>query len=340
MNILPQIEFAWPVAIGVVVIAMTFAIGLGIGVWLGNRRRPTHDLGTRQTAEAVELMNSVQTWARSFAGDISEFHEKMQVFQDQLDAEGVAEEHGSGSPLFNLIGEIVDANETLRSKLNEAETSLDEKAKEVSSYLSEARTDPLTHLANRRSFDDEMSRRFSEWQRFQSAFCVLLVDIDHFKKFNDTHGHLAGDSILQQIAACLVAGVREADLVARFGGEEFAVILPRAELDDARLIAHRLVTSIERTTFFFEDKKLTVTASLGVAQIISTDSTMSLIKRADAALYDAKLSGRNRACYHDGDQSLPVIPSKSPLANDPDVPAKLLGVCDDLREKLIEVTKK
>src|SRR6185503_7619557 len=106
------------------------------------------------------------------------------------------------------------------------------------------RTDALTGLANRRAFDDELNRRFAEWQRRKTMFSLLILDVDHFKKFNDTHGHQAGDAVLTGVAATLRQTFREMDLVARYGGEEFAAILPVTNLTEALRAAERARAAI------------------------------------------------------------------------------------------------
>src|SRR6185295_20304286 len=93
-------------------------------------------------------------------------------------------------------------------------------------HAADARTDALTRLANRRAFDDELERRFNEWKRLRVPYTLLMADVDHFKKFNDTHGHQAGDEVLKGVAKTLKDTMREMDFVARYGGEEFAAVLP------------------------------------------------------------------------------------------------------------------
>lgn len=325
---------------GVSLAAAMLMLGIGIGIWAARVRRPLTTAQEVQAGGMLEMMGALRSWTHGFAGDVSEFQDRMRELQEQIDSQGLLSGGKSDPHAFELLSEMVKANEELKSRLDEAEGSLEEKAKEVSAYLSEARTDALTQVPNRRSFDDELARRFSEWQRYQSPFSMILVDVDHFKKFNDTHGHLAGDAVLQQVAQTLIDATRDSDQVARYGGEEFAAILPASEIGDARFVAQRICQFVAERTFTFEDKTFEVTVSVGAAQAIERDSVTTLIKRSDSALYEAKEAGRNRAYFHDGGTALPVIPSNSPLASDPDVPAKLLRVCDDLREKLIEVTRK
>ena len=135
--------------------------------------------------------------------------------------------------MLKSINDIVKANERLQEQLATAEVRLQRQAAELETQTTVARTDPLTLLSNRRALDDEMNRRFAEWQRRKSTFSLIMIDVDHFKKLNDKYGHQAGDQVLRDVAATLGTTVREMDLAARYGGEEFAIILPSTPLADA-----------------------------------------------------------------------------------------------------------
>ncbi|MDP7303333.1 MAG: GGDEF domain-containing protein, partial [Pirellulaceae bacterium] len=127
--------------------------------------------------------------------------------------------------IVDLLSQIVDVNATLHTRLENAEGTLENQAAEISTYKSEARTDVMTGLANRRVFDELLRNRVNTWQRDQTPVFVLLIDIDYFKRFNDSYGHQAGDEVLTQVAQLLRESMSEADLVSRIGGEEFAVII-------------------------------------------------------------------------------------------------------------------
>jgi diguanylate cyclase (GGDEF)-like protein len=148
-----------------------------------------------------------------------------------------------------------------------------------------ARTDVLTGVANRRGWDDELSRELARGVRSGLPLCVALIDLDHFKAFNDRHGHQAGDLLLKEAAVAWQARLRKTDLLARYGGEEFAVLLPDCGLDDAMEISDRLRTAQPEGT-----------CSIGVAAWDTREHGTELVARADRALYAAKESGRNRCC--------------------------------------------
>lgn len=161
----------------------------------------------------------------------------------------------------------------------------------------QARNDPLTGLANRRSFDEFLDRQITGRARTGTALSLLTLDIDHFKKINDASGHPAGDVVLSSLAKVLTSQVRSGDLVARVGGEEFAVLLPSCTTDQARRRAEALRVAVADTSRDWDDP---ITVSVGVATIPDhAGSASALAAAADAALYQAKNSGRNAVCTAD-----------------------------------------
>jgi putative two-component system response regulator len=161
-------------------------------------------------------------------------------------------------------------------------------------------TDCLTGIANRRAFDYELRRRLVDWNRQRNPLCLLMMDVDHFKLTNDRYGHQAGDAALIEIANILKQSVRELDLVARIGGEEFAVILPYSTTKDCLVVAERAREAISKRIIEFRPHEFRISASAGVAEVADGDDAELLIRRADAALYRAKQGGRNRTYYHTG----------------------------------------
>jgi diguanylate cyclase (GGDEF)-like protein len=164
-----------------------------------------------------------------------------------------------------------------------------------------ANTDPLTGVHNRRFFHEVLNRESERSNRHNQPLSLIILDIDHFKVINDTFGHLAGDQVLRKVGRITRESIRTIDMVCRYGGEEFAIILPQTELEAASLIAERLRTSIAEFPFpTGEESPLMVTASLGVAcwrgsGCLSKQGT-ELVQAADRALYVAKDTGRNRTC--------------------------------------------
>lgn len=161
-------------------------------------------------------------------------------------------------------------------------------------------TDSLTGIANRRAYEFELTRRISQWERDGSPLILMLLDIDFFKKFNDRYGHAAGDAVLQGVAQTLQSTIRKADLVARIGGEEFAIILPGISFEEAQDVAERIRRLVEAQRVSYDSLVLRVTVSVGFAQLLPTEDAYSLTKRSDAALYSSKEAGRNSVHFHDG----------------------------------------
>jgi diguanylate cyclase (GGDEF)-like protein len=153
--------------------------------------------------------------------------------------------------------------------------------------------DALTGLPNRRAFDSFLADAISRARRYRRALSLLLIDVDHFKAYNDTHGHPAGDEVLKRIAGEFIRLARETDLVSRVGGEEFALVLPETDGAGARAVAERIRAEITTLAQFHSP----VTVSVGVATLApGTPTAALLVKQCDAALYSAKRAGRNRVC--------------------------------------------
>ncbi len=156
-------------------------------------------------------------------------------------------------------------------------------------------TDGLTGLCNRRAFGEALAREFGRSVRYARPLSVVVLDIDHFKSLNDSHGHLAGDAALRQLGALLRGNLRREDIVGRLGGEEFAVLLPEIDLAGARLVADKVRRIVASRGFEYEGATMQLTVSAGVASRIGADADAEdLMRRADGLLYVAKRAGRNR----------------------------------------------
>ena len=190
--------------------------------------------------------------------------------------------------------EVVRANNELKHEINERKQAQHEREKLILELERQAHTDALTKLANRRFFFEQGARLLNRTKRQQQQAALLMFDLDYFKRLNDTYGHAAGDEVLERIGELIKASVRDSDIAARTGGEEFAVLLDATEIDGALVLAERLRESLGEQRFEKVPDKETVTMSLGVAQWDGQESLEGLLHRADAAMYDAKEKGRNQ----------------------------------------------
>jgi diguanylate cyclase (GGDEF)-like protein len=159
-----------------------------------------------------------------------------------------------------------------------------------------SRTDELTGLSNRRHFMERLGSEFVRSQRYRSSVSLVLLDVDHFKRVNDTYGHIVGDQVLVGVADCMTGLLRRCDVAARHGGEEFAMVLPETPESGALVVAERFRETVEEALFESPDVSVRVTVSLGVATYPGgrIETAEDLLRRADQALYAAKNAGRNR----------------------------------------------
>jgi diguanylate cyclase len=193
--------------------------------------------------------------------------------------------------------DMANHNQRLSEQLQKSTREIDALRKNLESARVQSLTDSLTGLANRRMFDETLNLRLIEARAERAEMCLLMCDIDHFKRFNDTWGHHTGDQILRFLASALQAHARPDSLVARYGGEEFALVMPRTTLKEAETTADALRKAIQtkrlRRRSTNEDLGQ-VTISIGVARLQAGDTAQALVARADACLYSSKRNGRNR----------------------------------------------
>lgn len=160
--------------------------------------------------------------------------------------------------------------------------------------IEHAHIDPLTGLANRRSLMDRLLLEWTRMERYGQSFSFIMADIDHFKKVNDTYGHIVGDKVLQEVAKTITSQCRSIDLSARYGGEEFAIIVPDENEEKTLVLAERCRMEIEKVRLPVKRMCVHTTVSFGIAEALGLSSLESLIEHADEALYEAKQGGRNR----------------------------------------------
>lgn len=259
-----------------------------------------------ETCERMEkTMTSILSNMGSMTSEANSYGQALDGFEAQLnEPENVSEMRG-------MIQQVLSETRSMQDHTKQLEHALDESSKElaaISDHLVAARqqalTDGLTGIANRRCFDERLEDLTAEATNEGDALCLLIGDIDHFKAFNDTHGHRVGDQVLKQVALTLTQCIKGRDLGARYGGEEFAVILPQTDLSGAEKVSEQIRQSIEKKRIKMKSSGQTlgaITMSIGASQYVPGESPSALIERADRGLYRAKREGRNRTVIESED---------------------------------------
>lgn len=213
--------------------------------------------------------------------------------------------------LIDATRAVADSNQELETRLHDSRHEIEGLRKVLDEVRTESLTDALTGIANRKSFELALTSRVAQSQIENKSLVLVVIDIDHFKRFNDNFGHLTGDQVLRLVAAAMRESMSREAILARFGGEEFAMILPGA--DEASAVA--CAETIRKNVMGRELLKRSsgeslgrVTVSLGIAQLRATDTVNSLLERADLCMYRAKQAGRNRTVT-DWDPDAPGLSS-------------------------------
>lgn len=237
-----------------------------------------------------------------FAEATSDYHDKIETYAGRISAASDISE------LENVLGEVITetrsiqvnaqrSRDELRStqqKVQESEARIRELENELETTSNLVRHDQLTGVLNRHGLEEIFTKEAGRAQRRDAPLCVGMLDIDNFKKLNDSLGHDAGDQALIHLATVCRETLRPQDTVARFGGEEFIILLPETSLDDAATALTRLQRELTKKVFMHGNEKVLVTFSAGATQLIPDDTQASVIKRADEAMYKAKQLGKNR----------------------------------------------
>ena len=215
--------------------------------------------------------------------------------QDKLHSQEklLTQEHTEKSRLFHMVADKTMALKKAKERL---EKEL-EKKKILEKYLKEqASTDSMTGLMNRRAFFDNASKELERCRRYHTELSCFIIDIDHFKNVNDSYGHHIGDIVIKFVADEIVKNTRNIDIVGRIGGEEFSIMMPDTDNEDAFHMGERIREKIEKRVISFDDKVICVTVSIGLCSVNhkDTDTLQSILQHSDDALYQAKKNGRNQ----------------------------------------------
>ena len=295
------------------ILFMTGGAGIGIatGWWLrsstksdvpcnceGESKEP---VATATLSNVEGLMARLHQLTTSVAADVGEHSNQVQQINAELTSSTATPES-----IVSTVEKLIFANEKMNDQLKAAENRLQAQADEIQSHVHEARTDALTTLFNRRGFDDELESAVAVSEQSGRPVSMMMMDVDFFKKFNDTYGHQAGDEVLKSVARVVRSHLTDREVVCRYGGEEFAAIFPGSDVQAAVLGAERARNAVRAEIVNFDGLDLRVTASVGLSERRDGETAADFVKRADQALYASKSAGRNRSHWHDGFQPRPV----------------------------------
>lgn len=282
-----QLHVPAPVALAVVAV---------IGYLIGRRRTSEGgDVDARARREmrrAKAVAKSLEAIAKSVRKDLAKHHSSVARFKTRVGQLSQNQNEAAWKELCDEAENILGPTLQLAAEIAHAYDQIRQQSHHLMSFT-EVRTDPLTGVSNRRALDETLKTLVALKNRYEVMFSVAMFDLDHFKQLNDEQGHLAGDQCLKTVATIMDEAVRETDVVTRYGGEEFVIVMPQTDLSGACIFAERLRRTIEKRT--------KVTISGGVACVFDSETPEQLLERADNALYTAKLSGRNLVYCHDGE---------------------------------------
>jgi diguanylate cyclase len=296
LNVVPALllaDFDWwiphlppPVALALVAL---------IGYLVGRMRRAQQggdaQQARRELKRAQHVAQELEKIADSVRRNLADHHASVVRFRQRVVTLGSDEQSAAWQELCREAESMLKPTMRLATQLAQAYDEIRQQTNHLLRFT-EVRTDPLTGVSNRRALDEALAAQFALMTRYETPFAVVIMDIDHFKRINDERGHLFGDKMLKSVAALLGDSVRETDVVSRYGGEEFVIVLPQTDLAGASGFADRVRRRIAET--------LPLSVSAGVATALDGDDSQTLLARADAALYSSKAGGRNCVYYHTG----------------------------------------
>lgn len=260
-------------------------------------------------ASLSEARDAIKQMLAGFVDHLADFAEATSDYHDKI--ESCAEKISSSKDITELgdvLGEVMRETRTIQinaqrsrdelrstqQKVQESEARIRELERELVASSDLVRHDQLTGTLNRRGLEEIFTKEAARATRHDTALCVALIDIDNFKKLNDSMGHDTGDQALIHLAAICRETLRPQDTVARYGGEEFIILLPETSLDDAAIALTRLQRELTKKFFLHGNEKVLITFSAGVTQTLPNDTQATVTKRADEAMYQAKKTGKNR----------------------------------------------
>jgi diguanylate cyclase (GGDEF)-like protein len=263
----------------------------------------SRDYRSEREKELTEVISILRDAATLSVGDSAEFHAQVIASSERFGAmaelENIRElRKRMGDEVGTLRRAVVEKQERDEHAYAQLTTRVETLQKKLAEMEVEATMDALTRVGNRRRFDVALGRMVSHAQQSGTPLSLAMIDVDHFKNINDTHGHPIGDRVLLCVAQWVAKGVRQTDVVARYGGEEFAVLLPNANASEVEGRMKQLLLDVAGSAYEYDvlgrKERVAFTVSCGLADLIPNESQEDFVKRADEALYEAKRRGRNR----------------------------------------------
>ena len=270
---------------------------------------PAPSEGVKEDRQRIgEVADRLKSYAHEMAADVDAHQTKVQAVNNTLN--GI--QGSSPEAVSEAIHEMIEANEAMQAQLQNAQDRIHEQTLQIESAEKRAETDALTRVPNRGAFDKHLAQRHALGSG--AITTLAMLDVDHFKKFNDVYGHRAGDEVLRVVAGMLHSRLNQRGMVARFGGEEFAVILDDCNLQEASQFVEEARAAISQREIQFEGKRLQVTASVGLAQLEKDEEKEQWLQRADDGLYHSKEAGRDCSHSMDGETPIKVEPTQTELS--------------------------
>ncbi len=269
---------------------------------------------TEQLVEITGYISEDQKDQKTGFSDAQDFHQQMndeviKMHENVRSAENIESlkqvlDNNIHSLKDNIAGYLsrgkqrFSAAETRNKALSNQVVSMEKETQDLKKRLDENKKklifDTLTGIHNRMAYNDHLKSYMARWHRYNECFSYAILDIDHFKKVNDTYGHNTGDKVLKLVDSIMQKNIRESDTLFRIGGEEFVLILPNTSLDQAAPTIEKLRKAVSDSGFRFKEEKVTIHISAGLTQVNEQDTEESLFERADKGLYQAKETGRNK----------------------------------------------
>jgi diguanylate cyclase (GGDEF)-like protein len=272
-----------------------------IGYLVGRFQRPRHpgpsDATRRELKRAQAIVTDLEKIAQRIRRELAMHHANLASFKRRVGEFSKSPEGADWQLLCDEAERLLKPTQDLAMQLAHAYDGIRQQSSRLMTFSGQ-RCDPLTGLCNRQALDETLENYLTMHRRYGMLFSIAIFDLDHFKAFNETHGHLHGDRLLKQVASLLDQHARDTDVVTRSGGEEFIVVLPGTELAGATMFAERMRYTVARTS--------SATVSAGVAMVAEGDDAKVFLTRADSALYAAKAAGRNTVYCHNGEDAFPA----------------------------------